>query len=152
MDFFLTSFMCIRSLLLCPLHSFAAMSQWTSSKNTESIFSVLRRAASLCACHASAQRGESFRREVTLIAFLTFQFRSLFKPFFYVSPAQRLQTRSVCVSKCVLSEWRYGHRWLAVLFLTPADADQESVEGLECVSVVRASRSDSPGSSRCMSG
>lgn len=50
-----------------------------------------------------------------------------------------------------LSEWRYGRRWLIDFFLTPADADQESVDGLECV-CVRASGFDSLGSSRCRPG
>lgn len=93
---FLTSFMFIRSLLLCPLHSLAAMSHWTSSKNTESI-SVS--CALQCCSYESGQREESFRGEMTLIAFAYSPVlpNFPFKPFFMFTNKTTLDKGGQCV-------------------------------------------------------
>lgn len=119
---FFTSFMFIRSLLLCPLHSLAAMSQRTSSKNTESI-SVSR--ALRCCSYVSGQREESFRGEVTLTAFayspVLPNFLSPFKPFFMFTNIKTLDKggQCVCVYVCVSVEVWTQVPLALVFFLTP---------------------------------
>lgn len=114
-----TSFMFIGSLLLCPLHGLAAMSHWSSSKNTESI-SVS--CAVSCWSYVSRQREESFRGELTLI---TFAFSPVLpnlsvsiQAIFHVHQHNNFrQGRSMCLLMFV-SKRRYGRRWPIAFFNT----------------------------------
>lgn len=67
---FLTSFMCICSLLLCPLHSFAAMSQWTSSKKHRKHFQLLVPCSVAVMCHVE-ERSHSEGRWPWLLSLLS---------------------------------------------------------------------------------
>lgn len=138
----LTSFLCIRSLHPCPLLSFAALSQRTSSKQKHyELLVSSAHDAFLCSSYMPCvwMRAGCALRGCDLVrsCFLSFLFRptlcfnSNFSFMFTYLTTSDKAGQCACV---FLSNWRCGRRWL-IDFLTPADAHQESADGLDCVSV-----------------
>lgn len=140
----LTSVLCIHSLHPCPLLSFAALSQRTSSKQKQKHFEFLVSSAHdafLCSSYMSCvwmRAGSALRgRDLDRSCFLSLLFRptlclnSNFSFMFTYLTTSDKAGQCACV---FLSNWRCGRRWL-IDFLTPADAHQESADGLDCVSV-----------------